>query len=227
MDQAASHSSELKVLIVDRNDSDRQTLLSMLAGVHFDVKLAANRSEATIWMSACPIDAVIVDPDLVDGDGFDFVRSLASDGALVFVIAGGGDEALAERAYDCGAADFACKPIGPIELTARLRRALRLRKPTQSGSERLLLMRELRTCAIDGRDVVLTRHERDFLGRLIDAPGHFATYAELIEAVWGREGAVETQYLRVLAAQLRRKLDVGGQRPLLHTVTGEGFRLNI
>ena len=228
MNQITSHGNGVQILIVDRDDADRKALQAMLSGVPFDVKTAATRAEASIWLSASQIDAVIIDPDLDDDvGGMDFVRALTASRRLVFVVAGGGDETLPDRAYECGAADFAFKPIGPIELAARLKRALRERKGAAFVSERFRLKREQRVCTIDGRDVVLTRHERDFLGALVDTPGHFATYGELIRAVWGREGAVETQYLRVLAAQLRRKVESDGQRPLLHTVTGEGFRLNL
>ena len=80
---------------------------------------------------------------------------------------------------------------------------------------------------VDGREYGLTRNERSFIACLLDAPRHFATYRQLIDAVWGDDANVETQSLRVLAAQVRRKLEQPEPRPLILTVVGEGFKLSL
>ena len=47
-------------------------------------------------------------------------------------------------------------------------------------------------------------------------------------AIWGESNIAERQYLRVLTAQVRRKLgDRDGKAPLIRTVIGEGLKLNV
>lgn len=233
-DRAEGSAPARRVLIVDGHDDDRESLRALLAGAGFDVVAAAGARDARKRLAAGAADAIVVDPDLDDGDGLALVRSLTDAGTngrapVVFVVASNVDQDMAERAYGSGATDFAYKPMLAEEWLARLRHAL----PNGDGREkgtaphRLELNRQERSCTLDGRTHQLTRHERDFLACLLDAPNHFATYDKLIAAVWG-EDRVETQYLRVLAAQVRRKLEGGrGKPPLIHTVVGEGLKLNL
>ena len=217
------------VLIVDSHADDREDLRAQFAAVPFEVAVAATGTEARLCLSASRIDAVVVDPDRPDGDGFELVRGLAqAAGSLIFVVASGGDDGLAEHAYASGATDFAYKPIARNELCARLKKKIGDRVAANGdGAMRMKLRREERTCVVDGREHALTRNERNFLAYLLNAPRHFATYGELIGAVWGDGQGVETQSLRVLAAQVRRKIERPDARPIVHTVVGEGFKLNL
>lgn len=56
-------------------------------------------------------------------------------------------------------------------------------------------------------------------------PGRVVTHRMLLREVWGPEYATETQYLRVYASQLRKKLQDDPGRPHLVTEPGVGYRL--
>src|SRR5688572_22297104 len=216
-----------QILIVDSHAADRERLRAQFATLPCRVAVAATSVEAQKRVSASRIDAVVVDPDLPGEDGFSLVRRLAAaPERLVFVVAAGEDDQLPEQAYASGATDFAYKPITSNELLARLRKKMEDQATTAPPAPRVTLRREERVCVVDGSEHNLTRNERSFVGCLVDAPRNFATYRELIAAVWGDGANVETQSLRVLAAQVRRKLEQKGWRPLIRTVVGEGFRLD-
>ena len=216
-----------QILIVDSHDADRERLRAQFATLPCRIAVAATSGEAQQRLSACRVDAVVVDPDLPDEDGFTLVRRLAaSPERIVFVVATGEDDHLPEHAYANGATDFAYKPITSNELLARLRKKIE-EQAASAVMPRMTLRREERTCVIDGREYGLTRNERSFIACLLDAPRHFATYRQLIDAVWGDDANVETQSLRVLAAQVRRKLEQPEARPLVLTVVGEGFKLGL
>jgi two-component system, OmpR family, KDP operon response regulator KdpE len=221
-----------RALVVDGAAADRESLKGLLDSAGFDVEVAASAREARDHLGRSTLlpDVVVLDPDLPDSDGIELVRDMAANGlTAIFVVSAGEDEELADRAYAAGATDFSYKPVVSRELLARLRKAVqdRRRSGMEAAPTRLALNREERTCILEGKTYSLTRHERDFLACLVDAPRHFATYERLIAAVWGSEHAVETQYLRVLAAQVRRKLENGrGGSPLIQTVVGEGMKLN-
>jgi len=64
------------------------------------------------------------------------------------------------------------------------------------------------------------------LSTLAEKSGHLVTHAELLRAAWGPSYGRESNYLRVFANQLRRKLepDPGHPRYLI-TEPGIGYRL--
>ena len=218
-----------RLLLVERQPADLAALAGALDGGGFDLTTARSGREAEACIRAMRFDAIVLDPDLPDTDGFDLVSRVTRDGRTVaLVLTGANDDAAPRRAFASGAADFACKPVRGNELLARLQHAFSRAAAPEEETPRLTIDRQERVCHVDGRTVSLTRHERDFLVCLLDSPRHFASYGSLIAAVWGDEKAVETQHLRVLAAQVRRKIESGGDAPaLIKTVTGEGFRLSL
>ena len=228
---SAAQNDRSTILIVDRHEPDRASLRMLLHAAGFQVLASATAEEGHSRLADAQIDAVIVDPDLTDGDGLGFVETVVSAGHVVFVVAANEDEHLPERAYARGAVDFSYKPVAAAELVARLRRAVDVaRRVQQNGSTpaRMSLNRQERTCLLDGRTYHLTRHERDLLACLLDSPTHFTSYEALISAIWGEDSIAERQYLRVLIAQVRRKLgDRDGRAPLIRTVIGEGLKLNV
>jgi two-component system KDP operon response regulator KdpE len=78
---------------------------------------------------------------------------------------------------------------------------------------------------VAGREVDLTPKEFAFLAALARQPGRVLTHRTILQQVWGPEYGRETQYLRVYASQLRKKLDDDPTRPRLVTEPGVGYRL--
>ena len=78
---------------------------------------------------------------------------------------------------------------------------------------------------VAGRRVDLTPKEFSFLALLARWPGRVLTHRAILQEVWGPEYGSETQYLRVYASQLRKKLDDDPARPRLVTEPGVGYRL--
>jgi two-component system KDP operon response regulator KdpE len=118
------------------------------------------------------------------------------------------------------------------ELLARIRVALRHRPPANgSGASPVLEVGNLHidlnrhTVTVAGRRVELTPKEFGFLTLLAKWPGRVLTHRAILQEVWGPEYGTETQYLRVYASQLRKKLDDDPARPRLVTEPGVGYRL--
>lgn len=217
------------VLLLDGNDEDRESLARLLAETHFDVVEASTVAEAKDILASRPIDAVVLDPELADGNGMDLAWDLTIRNMLFFVLARGDDPAAADRAYARGATDFSLKPVIRTEWLARLRRSITARQRTlpAGASSRLRLLHEEMICLLDGRTYQLTPHERDLIACLLDAEGQFARYEEVIRAIWPDKEVVDRQHVRVLVAQTRRKLERDGGKPLIRTVTGKGLKLSL
>jgi two-component system KDP operon response regulator KdpE len=78
---------------------------------------------------------------------------------------------------------------------------------------------------VAGIDVDLTPKEFAFLVFLARHPGRVLTHRAILQAVWGPEYGSETQYLRVYASQIRKKLGEDPTAPRLITEPGVGYRL--
>ena len=133
---------------------------------------------------------------------------------------------------DIGADDYVTKPFSTPELLARLRVALR-RHRTVDGEpiDPVLVVGDLvvdlahHRVRAAGTEVDLTPKEFAFLAFLARHPGRVLTHRTILQEVWGPEYGSETQYLRVYASQLRKKLDEDPSAPRLITEPGVGYRL--
>ena len=82
-----------------------------------------------------------------------------------------------------------------------------------------------RTVTVGDRAVDLTPKEFAFLVFLARNPGRVLTHHAILQEVWGPNYGTETQYLRVYAGQIRKKLDDDMRNPRLVTDLGVGYRL--
>jgi two-component system, OmpR family, KDP operon response regulator KdpE len=78
---------------------------------------------------------------------------------------------------------------------------------------------------VAGQSVDLTPKEFAFLALLARWPGRVLTHGAILAGVWGPGYEAETQYLRVYASQVRKKLADDPTRPRLVTEPGVGYRL--
>ena len=83
-----------------------------------------------------------------------------------------------------------------------------------------------RRVALQGYEVRLTPREYDLLKTLARYGGRVVTHRQLIAAVWGPAAQVDAQFVRVLVAQLRQKIEEEPSTPrILLTEPGVGYRL--
>ena len=79
-----------------------------------------------------------------------------------------------------------------------------------------------------GDEVVgLTRTEYAILEVLMRHPGEVVTRTALGEHVWEAEVEGLSSLLDVHVGNLRKKIDVAGARPLIHTIRGHGYLIGV
>jgi len=165
--------------------------------------------------------------------GFEVCRRLRADGDIpILVLSARDTEVDRVLGLEIGADDYVTKPFSMPELVARVAVALRHRPgPDSQTGETELHVGDLaidlfrHRVTVAGRNVDLTPKEFDFLTLLARWPGRVLTHRTILQEVWGPEYGTETQYLRVYASQLRRKLEDDPTRPRLVTEPGVGYRL--
>ena len=218
-----------RVLVCDDELQILRGLKIVLRDAGFDAVVTQAAAQALDAAALHPPDAAIIDLVLPDGDGVDVCRQLRGWSQMpIIVLSAVGEEDIKIAALDAGADDYITKPFGPRELIARLNAVMRraasnVDEPTirVDGLEIDLAARCVRR---DGEAVHLTPTEYDLLRILVRNRGRLLTHRMLLSEVWGPQYADDTQALRTHIANLRRKLEPGGEPHYIRTDAGVGYR---
>lgn len=173
-----------------------------------------------------PYDALLVDWQLPDGSGLDWVRTLRNRGVTTPMLLLTARDLLNDRikGLDAGADDYLVKPFDPEELSARIR-AVR-RRVSGSASARLRfgdveLDLSGKIAHLNGVRADLTAREWAVAEALALRAGRLVSKSDLEALVLGLDGEVSSNSLEVHISSIRRKLGRG----LIETVRGLGYRI--
>src|SRR5262249_34577778 len=133
------------------------------------------------------------------------------------------------RGLRAGADDYMAKPFSFEELSARLeiisaRRRTAAETTLTCGDLEMDLLAHAVTRA--GRKLVLLPREFQLLEELLRNKDRVLTRTALLERVWDYRFDPHTSLIDTHMSRLRKKIDEGFDRPLLHTVRGVGYRLS-
>ncbi len=186
-----------------------------------------------------PIDLILLDVMLPDGDGYSFCRQLRDTGHYMPVIMLTARSAAEDRVrgLDSGADDYMPKPFELPELLARVRSALRRsgwRQADAPPAERALGTLRFGEAVIDfdtheatafGKPLRLTQLELDLVRYFAQHPGRVLSRDELLERVWKLRNAPNTRSVDNFIARLRKLFEREPEKPL-HFVShrGAGYR---
>jgi len=219
-----------RVLIVEDEPQLRRALGINLRARRYEVETVATGAGALRAAASSPPDLVILDLGLPDMDGNEVVTGLRGWTRVPIIILSARDtQSDKVEALDAGADDYLSKPFGMDELLARIRAALRRAQPNEDAPviTTATFTIDLAAKRVTRADVEvrLTPTEWHLLEVLTRYPGRLVTGRQLLQEVWGPAHGVETNYLRVYMAQLRRKLETEPAHPRhLITEPGLGYR---
>jgi DNA-binding NtrC family response regulator len=129
------------VLLVEDNAATRFGFVRYFSKDGYDIFEAANLAEATVALSARRFDIIVLDINLPDGNGIDFISTArANDPCIpIIVITGAGDIPLAVEAMQRGADNFLTKPVDNAALAAFMGKTLEIgvMKRQQTARKRL------------------------------------------------------------------------------------------
>jgi DNA-binding response OmpR family regulator len=224
------------ILVVEADPTQRQILAeSLCLGKEFTVNVAATLSEADALLGAVDarFDAIIIDPDVPDGNGHSYLAKLRQQGHKmpIIVVTNSGDEADVVRVLNAGAVDYLMKPLRLNELLARLKAQLRVFDASEHATfmigryafqpaAKLLTDRA-------GRRLRLTSKEVDILKFLYRAGAEVVTRSTLLDSVWGYNAGVTTHTLETHIYRLRQKMEANPASCQMLVTDQGGYRLNI
>jgi two-component system OmpR family response regulator len=173
-----------------------------------------------------PYDALLVDWELPDGSGLDWVRSIRRKGNSTPVVIMTARDLLSDRVrgLDSGADDYLVKPFDPEELSARIRA---IRRRASGSATPMLTFGDVqldltgKIAFIHGVRADLTAREWAVIEALALRAGRLVTRSDLEDLVLGIDREVASNTLEVHISSIRRKLG----HKLIETSRGLGYRL--
>jgi heavy metal response regulator len=220
----------MRILVVEDEEKVASFIRKGLEQSAYSVDVVSTGEDALSHAAAMEYDAIVLDLMLPGMDGLQVVKALREQDSDVPVLALTARGALEDRVkgLDAGCDDYLPKPFAFDELLARLRALLRragtVRTPVLEFAD-LILDPATRTVTRGGKRIELTNREYALLELLMRHPHQVMTRTSLIENVWGYDFDPSSNVLEVYMNFLRKKIDAGFEKKLLHTVRGVGYVL--
>lgn len=220
----------VRLLIAEDDALLRDALVRGLREHAFAVDAVADGEAAVVHAAVTDYDALVLDVLMPRRDGLAVCRELRRRGLhtpiLLLTARDAADDTIA--GLDAGADDYLAKPFAFGVLLARLRALLRRRgevlPPTLAVAD-LTIDTRRQTVERAGRPVELTAREYAFLAYLARHAGRVVSRTELATHVWDDSHDPNANLIDVYVSRIRRKIDGGAVRPLLHTRRGLGVLL--
>lgn len=223
----------MRILVADDEAALLRSLARSLRFEGHDVVTATNGDEALQVMAVREPDLVVLDVVMPRVDGIAVCRRMRAIGDTTPVLLLTARDAVRDRVagLDAGADDYLVKPFAYEELLARVRalkrRVSRASDPVRLAVGNLSLDPGTWEASMDGEPLQLTRTEFALLEMFMRHPGQVLSRGQLYSDVWGASLDESSNAVEVYVGYLRRKLERGGRRRLIHTVRGVGYVLRV
>lgn len=219
-----------RILVVDDERQITRMLRASLQGSGYEVMVASNGVEALDKLSSTRPDLIITDLAMPEMNGLDLTRTVRREMQTPIIVLSVRDtEGMKVSALDEGADDYLTKPFSMPELLARVRAQLR-RTPEPTVFETCIksgdfvIDADAHTATVRGEPVHLTPKEFDLLLLFARSPGRVLTHKVLLRGIWGPRGEEQPDYLRVLVASLRKKIERDERQRYILSEPWVGYR---
>jgi len=223
----------MRILVVEDDDIAAEYVRKGLMEAGHVVDLAGDGELGLEMAKAADYDALVLDRMLPKRDGLSLLKELRSDGdkTPVLILSALGEVDQKVEGLRAGGDDYLSKPYSFTELLARVEAMGRRTDPTaavtklKAGELEMDLL--ARTVKRDGHNILLQPREFRLLECLMRHAGKVVTRTMLLEKVWDYHFDPQTNVIDVHISRLRAKIDKEFDTPMLHTVRGAGYRLQI
>ncbi|MCS6834445.1 MAG: response regulator transcription factor [Anaerolineae bacterium] len=226
---------EARILIIEDDEELAHLLQLDLERLSYSVILARNGLEGLRLHQETSPDLVMLDVSLPMMDGLTVCRRLreVSSVPILMMTAHAVSEQDIAEGLNRGADEYMLKPLGRVELHARIKALIRRARLVEESNQSIYLFDDgylivdlrARRVTVQGQEVRLTPTEFKLLTTFIRRPGEVLSFQQLLEIVWGPEYTSEHHYPRIYVSHLRRKIEPDPRTPTyIHNEYGIGYR---
>ena len=220
----------MRVLVVEDERDLNRILVKTLAAEGYSADACFDGVEALEYLSGAQYDALILDVMMPRMDGMELLRRMRAHGDDTPVILLTAKDSVPDRVrgLDTGADDYLVKPFSFDELLARIRVLTRKRTGAATNvftAADLTVDTAAHTVTRGGKPISLSSKEFALLEYLIRNQGHVLSRSQIIEHVWSYDYEGASNMIDVYIRNLRKKIDEGYEKKLIHTVRYAGYVL--
>ncbi|HAN44110.1 MAG TPA: DNA-binding response regulator [Ruminococcaceae bacterium] len=223
------------IFIAEDEENIRELLRCTLESYAYDVKCFSDGVSIKNELENTKPDLILLDIMMPGIDGITLLRTIKTNKATasipVIMITAKTSEVDKVIGLDSGADDYITKPFGLLELTARVRTALRRTQPEENDNENIIILNGIklnpfsREVKLRDTEIELTLKEFELLYLLMKKPNCVITRDELLNHVWGYDYVGETRTLDMHIKTLRSKLGDDAECPkYIKTIRGIGYK---
>ncbi len=220
----------MRILIAEDEKSLNRILVKQFTNLGYSVDSCFDGESVFDFLAGAEYDAIVMDVMMPRKDGFEVLREMRSEKNQTPVIFLTAKSEISDRVFglDLGANDYLVKPFSFEELAARVRMITR---DSKGNSTNIFSVADLtvdvksREVKRDGKKIELSAREYSILEALIRNAGTVMTRDKIESSVWNYDYEGGTNVIDVYIRYLRKKIDDGFEKKLIHTVRGAGYIL--
>lgn len=221
---------DLKILIIDDEESIREGLREYLELEGYDADSASSAEDA-LSMGIDKYGLLLLDVMMEGMDGFELAGKLKQSPStasipIIFLTAKDTDDDMV-AGLRLGADDYIAKPFSMKNVIARIEAVTRRVFPEStpaSSIKGVACDRSALSCRVDGVEVKLPRKEFEILALLLDNPGRIFTREELMKRIWPENVVVVDRAVDVHVTRIRSKIAPYGKNLVSRSGYGYGWQ---
>lgn len=218
----------MKILVVEDEKDLNRVITKHLKKNNYSVDSCFDGEEALDYISYGEYDLIITDIMMPKIDGYGFIKQLRNDKNSTPVIMLTAKDSLDDKilGLDSGADDYIVKPFEFDELLARMRVLMRRNYGFATNIiqvDDVVLDISKKLVTRSGESIVLTGKEYEVLEYLFKNKMGIISREQILNHVWDYDYEGASNIIDVIIKNIRKKLDVGSKKPIIHTKRGLGY----